>query len=534
MKKVVSLLLAFVMSMGMITGCGSKDKMPEGEVTLSVGIPQLSTVTSYSDGNAFTEYLEEKSGVTIDFVFFSSSSSEYSQQLALMCSAQQELPDILLGFDLGHYVMNQYGEDGYFLELSDLIDKYGENYKVAIKKLKEEDAEVAEYASEKVVNTNDGGIYGMPRVVCTATDSMQSLMHINKNWLDNLGLQVPTTLEELRNVLHAFATKDPNGNGQNDEIPMIGGEGIRNYLINAFVYYQQGTFNVTDGKVWDPIYTDEFRQALIYGNKMVQDDLYNSMSFTVSSTSELKNLISPPEAASKVGVFVGLSTIMTNANSDAIGEFTVMPALADETGKGGYTIIAEQNVTWTGFVTKDCEYPEVAMKFIDLFYDDETVTRQRHGVEGVDWERYDGTNGSGSKSYTKQINSEAFFGGKQTWCGNMLGIMTHYNYLTVNEEPQTERIAQTQRLVKETWDIMHNAKEAEERCIYMVYTQDEYELREDKQGVVNSYINEQVTQFFSGQKNPADDAQWNEFLNTLKEIGREELMEVAQNAYDRK
>ena len=81
---------------------------------------------------------------------------------------------------------------------------------------------------------------------------------------------------------------------------------------------------------------------------------------------------------------------------------------------------------------------------------------------------------------------------------------------------------------------MHNAKEAEERCIYMVYTQDEYELREDKQGVVNSYINEQVTQFFSGQKNPADDAQWNEFLNTLKEIGREELMEVAQNAYDRK
>ena len=30
MKKVVSLLLAFVMSMGMITGCGSKDKMPEG------------------------------------------------------------------------------------------------------------------------------------------------------------------------------------------------------------------------------------------------------------------------------------------------------------------------------------------------------------------------------------------------------------------------------------------------------------------------------------------------------------------------
>ena len=45
-------------------------------------------------------------------------------------------------------------------------------------------------------------------------------MLINKAWLDKLGMQVPTTRDELEDVLKAFKTEDPNGNGQADEIPM--------------------------------------------------------------------------------------------------------------------------------------------------------------------------------------------------------------------------------------------------------------------------------------------------------------------------
>lgn len=532
MKRVISLLLALVMSVGMLVGCGGKDEFPDGDVVLKVGIPQSSTVSNY-DNNGFTKYLKEASGVGIKFVFFSSNSGEYQKQLALMCSAQQELPDVMLGFNLGHYVVNQYGEDGYFLDLTEYIDKYGENYKVAIEKLNEEEPEVAKYIEEKSVNTNDDGIYGMPRVICTASDDLQSLMHINKNWLDKLGLQMPTTIDELRTVLQAFATQDPNGNGKADEIPMIGNDGIRNYIINAFVYYDSGTFNVTDGKVWDPIKTDEFRQAVIYGNKLVKDGLYSSLSFTASNQ-DLKNLISPTEEPSKVGVFCGLSTTMTNPASEAIGEFAILPALSDETGKGGYTVINERNIAWTGFITKDCEYPAVAMKFMDLFYADETITRQRHGVKDVDWVYQEGDNGAGTKSYTKVINSEAFFDGESTWGVNVLGIMSHFNYLTVAEDPETDRIAHTQRLVKETWDIIDNAKEAEERCINLVYTQEEYELREDKASSVSDYINQNVTNFFAGEKDPTDDASWNEFIETLDKVGRSELMKVAQDAYSRK
>lgn len=45
-------------------------------------------------------------------------------------------------------------------------------------------------------------------------------MFINKTWLDKLGLQMPTTWDELENVLKVFKTQDPNGNGKADEVPM--------------------------------------------------------------------------------------------------------------------------------------------------------------------------------------------------------------------------------------------------------------------------------------------------------------------------
>ena len=53
-------------------------------------------------------------------------------------------------------------------------------------------------------------------------------MYINQKWLDNLGLDMPTTTDELRDVLQAFREKDPNGNGQTDEIPLF-----TNYVDNG-------------------------------------------------------------------------------------------------------------------------------------------------------------------------------------------------------------------------------------------------------------------------------------------------------------
>ena len=134
MKKLISSLLVFIMLCGLLTGCGDK-KAPEVEGgTLKVGIPQSITITDYNE-NAFTKYLEEKTGAEIEFVFFSSTASEYRQQLALMASSNEEFPDVLTGFwSLGTNTANMYGQDGYFIDLTELIDTYGDAYKAQYKK----------------------------------------------------------------------------------------------------------------------------------------------------------------------------------------------------------------------------------------------------------------------------------------------------------------------------------------------------------------------------------------------------------------
>ncbi|WP_227484998.1 extracellular solute-binding protein [Bifidobacterium longum] len=112
-------------------------------------------------------------------------------------------------------------------------------------------------------------------------------MFINKTWLDKLGLQVPTTWDELENVLKAFKTEDPNGNGQADEIPM----NIRK-LDSYFTYYSpmlllnstgivtgfnKGAsptgFYAKNGVVKSFLTSDEYKEVVKYYHKLISEGL---------------------------------------------------------------------------------------------------------------------------------------------------------------------------------------------------------------------------------------------------------------------
>lgn len=62
--------------------------------------------------------------------------------------------------------------------------------------------------------TIDGRIYGIPQMA-SSTDQV-SVLWIRKDWLNNLGLEMPTTAEEVAEVARAFTFEDPDGNGQDD------------------------------------------------------------------------------------------------------------------------------------------------------------------------------------------------------------------------------------------------------------------------------------------------------------------------------
>ena len=120
----------------------------------------------------------------------------------------------------------------------------------------------------------DGHIYALPKYQ-RYWPKNQIRMMINKVWLDNLGLEIPETWDELYDVLVAFKTRDPNGNGVADEIPMDWAPGtggfnvtvlLAGYGIAAPYPYGNGLY-VENGKVGNFFADPRYKELVQFLNK---------------------------------------------------------------------------------------------------------------------------------------------------------------------------------------------------------------------------------------------------------------------------
>ncbi|MEI4768451.1 extracellular solute-binding protein [Psychrobacillus sp. FJAT-51614] len=131
--------------------------------------------------------------------------------------ASGSMPD-LVGFPGTDTRFYQWAEEGAFLPLDDYLKHY------------ETLGNIPDYIynSFKV----DGKIYGIPRY----SQPYPVTPVIRKDWLDNLGLEVPTNYEELEKVAIAFTKDDPDGNGKADTYGVAIGENI-NPNFNMGTYW---------------------------------------------------------------------------------------------------------------------------------------------------------------------------------------------------------------------------------------------------------------------------------------------------------
>ncbi|MEL6682986.1 MAG: hypothetical protein AAFQ09_10110 [Pseudomonadota bacterium] len=122
--------------------------------------------------------------------------------------ASGNIPDIVGSSRIRDFV-NQFGPEGAFVPLNDLIAEHAPN--IAAYYAERPDIEAA-------VKAADGQMYYIPYL----PDGKYGRAYwIRTDWLDALDLEVPQTVEEYENVLRAFKTQDPNGNGEADEVPLF-------------------------------------------------------------------------------------------------------------------------------------------------------------------------------------------------------------------------------------------------------------------------------------------------------------------------
>jgi len=122
-------------------------------------------------------------------------------------------------------------------------------------------------------------------------------------WLDKLGLKMPTTHLEFADVLRAFKTRDPNGNGRADELPFAFGNGEGTYSITqlfsmfgygytGFLATQTGALHANvGGKVVFVPETDRYREAIIYLNMLFSEGLLSEEDFAARDTRLLNSKV---------------------------------------------------------------------------------------------------------------------------------------------------------------------------------------------------------------------------------------------------
>ena len=549
MKKVLATLLALMLlcSSAMAVTVAEPGTLPltDEDVTLVIGITQNVLVTNYEE-NWLTQYLEGKTGVKLDFNLFPSDQAK--QKFSLMVAGGEQLPDIVI-LGLNDTEKLNYGQDGYFVALNDWLENDAYFWQLAMDTwtTPEEKADVLRYAYSA-----DGNIYGYPGYYIDPGDATALGLWINKAWLDNLGLEVPTTTDELYEVLKAFKEQDANGNGDpDDEIPLIGHTGWRGdvclYIINSFIYdcfdadfgWQ---LDVKDGKLYAPFTTDEFRQALEYLHKLSDEGILSPLSFS-QGQAELKAILSAPDDQdSLVGAFSGHpSPLFDNtAMPQRVYEYVGVPAMVGPEG-----VAWSPYSGWFGnynqFVTADGVDPYLAFRFLDACAEQEASISIRYGEPGVDWQytnegiiRHHYLEGYGPiYELLTTLSGRSVWTDENDviWHTNFANMLPPKLFAGLSGAPYEGWMAQKMDVLWYSTVPLRYYAHPDELSLKLIFTAEELDEISDVEASIRSYVEENITAFILGNRDI--EAEWDAYISELEAIGLERYLEVAQDSYDR-
>lgn len=182
---------------------------------------------SFED-NLWTRLYAERLGVNLSFPWSAQSGDAYRQRLNISIATGQ-LADIFL---VDSIIFGQLVEDD---RLAPLDDAW--NY------MSDEGRAIMEWSPvTREAGTREGVLWG----IAEARGPEGKALWVRQDWLDALGLDAPTTVDEFVEVARAFTFDDPDGNGQDDTI----GFGISNELDDALEAWFSGFGGYPVGNYW--------------------------------------------------------------------------------------------------------------------------------------------------------------------------------------------------------------------------------------------------------------------------------------------
>ncbi|AIQ45812.1 ABC transporter substrate-binding protein [Paenibacillus sp. FSL R7-0273] len=403
-KQLFNLTLAGMLSIGILSACGSNGNSGNGApggtpadgaaATAAADTPATDGTDSAKtvdlnvwwvnsgfkgidkDSPLYKDYAERLGvGVISPYVEWNGG-TEYLNQLNLKIAAG-EIPNL---FQPWNGIENDLAKNGAIADLTELLPEYAPN----MWKLVPEDVWNVIKANDP---TGQGHIYWIPSV--NAYEKTTGL--IRKDWLDNLGLQMPTTQEEYVKVLKAFRDQDPNGNGKADEVPTGGRENARwmDHLFNEYgVAIVEGypDWDVYDGELTYAAVTQNMKDALAFIHTLYQDKLLDQETF-LNDKSAWDGKIYSGVVGNYYhwgeGVYGFLASIEQATGAKA--DYSVLPVLEAPgyEGKGFISTKRTGSPAWVVSAQQDEEHLIASLKLLDELADQSKWSDLRWGLEGM-------------------------------------------------------------------------------------------------------------------------------------------------------
>lgn len=323
---------------------------------------------SYATNLPVWQEIEQKTNVKVTWEV--TPAAQFTDVVSTTFAAATDLPDFIFGY----FPYASYAESGLILDLKPLIEQHAPH----IQKLLDDNPRL-----KAMITSPDGHIYNLP-IVMNNSDLFSSYL-IRQDWLDKVGKQVPTTMDELYDVLVAFRDGDPNGNNKKDEIPFaLDSWWTLTQAASAYARATNDFFPNQDGKIEYQYLTDGWKQYLTFWSKAYEEKLLDQ-GFASISYDKYMSMIN----TDLIGVtYGGLYSINTFNGTMPDARWT---AFFPKGPDGKYIIESFPPTSGVGVITKDAKDPVLVIKWLDYIMASEDGIRfNNFGVENTSYTMADG------------------------------------------------------------------------------------------------------------------------------------------------
>lgn len=466
-------------------------------------------------GSPIMEYLSELTNVYPQLMEMDSMTSSEKFNLMIVSG---EYPDAIVGFAQSYQGGTVKAiEDDIIIDMTEVLQESAPNYMAYIQSTP---------INNKDAYTDDGRMLSM--YAFNDEFVLPRGPVVRGDWLEDLGLETPKTVDQYHDVLMAFKDLDqctypifmPAATQHSASIASA--YGISGYNMTSGTHFYQ-----VDGTVYSSFLQPEYKEYLQELNRWYTDGLIakDFYSITDSMGSESESAI----LQGQVGMWFHMADKIGNYNGRAEDANFHAVALADPTlnegetlhfyANEGYSLTTNRNIS----ISVQAEDPEGIVKFFDFFFTKQGSDIANYGIEGTSFE-YDE---NGVPQYTELLTNNPE--GK-----TYQQVALSYCWVdipSIIDRDRSFKSTYTQESQDAIAIYQAESDGAYELPSCMSFTPDESERYAEIINDLETYANETIVRFIIGDYN--FDSDWDTFIDTLTMMNIEESVQLKQNALDR-